>query len=71
MKLKYRNIGHPEEYNEFPKVIELTTKQKKYFDMVGIKNPMDLGNYTWWRTLNYNLVDSQGVIDVKCLIRVA
>ena len=47
IRFKIPKIGQPEEYNEFPKVTELTAKQKKYFDMVGIKNPMDLGNYLW------------------------
>ena len=47
IRLKIPKIGNSEEYNEFPKVTEVTAKQKKYFDMAGIKNPMDLGNYLW------------------------
>ncbi len=47
IRFKIPKIGHPEEYNEFPKITEVTAKQKKYFNMVGIKNPMDLGKYVW------------------------
>lgn len=47
IRLKVPKIGQPEAYTEFPKITELTAKQKKYFNMVGIKNPMDLGNYMW------------------------
>ena len=47
IRFKIPKIGHPEGYNEFPKITEVTAKQKKYFNMVGIKNPMDLGEYVW------------------------
>ena len=47
IRLKIPKIGHPEKYQKFPKTTELTPKQKKYFNMAGIKNPMDLGNYVW------------------------
>ncbi len=44
---KIPKTASPDEYKEFPKVTEITSLQKKYFELVGIRNPMDVGNYTW------------------------
>lgn len=32
------------------KVTNLTSMQKKYFNMIGIKNPMNLKKFLWWKT---------------------
>ncbi len=31
----------------FPKVTNTTPMQRKYFNMVGIRNPMSLGKFVW------------------------
>lgn len=32
---------------EFPKVTNLSDEQKRYFKMIGIRNPGNLENYAW------------------------
>lgn len=47
VRFKIPKAGNNNEFSEFPKVTDITSKQKKYFELVGIKNPMDIGNYVW------------------------
>jgi len=47
VRMKVPKINDPDQYYEFPKVTDVTPIQKKYFEMVGIKNPMDIGNFLW------------------------
>jgi transposase len=49
-KLVYYRVKFSEReqrYQIIPKVTDLSSKQKKYFKMVGIHNPMSLENYMW------------------------
>jgi transposase len=44
-RLKFSEKGN--QYQVLPKVTNTTEEQKKIFGMVGIKNPMELGDYAW------------------------
>jgi transposase len=47
IKYKVKFSQREERSKTFVKVTNLTAKQKKYFSMVGIKNPMSLEKFTW------------------------
>lgn len=47
VRVKMPKLSNPDEYCEFPKITDLTPGQKKYFKMLRIKNPMDIGNFVW------------------------
>ena len=47
VRVKMPKLSKPDEYSEFPKITDITPEQKKYFEMLKIKNPMDIGNFVW------------------------
>ncbi len=47
VRVKMPKLSNPDEYCQFPKITDITPGQKKYFDLLGIKNPMDIGNFMW------------------------
>ena len=47
IKYKVRFSEREERTQIIPKVTTTTPLQKKYFNMVGIRNPMSLENFVW------------------------
>ncbi len=48
VKYKIKYSTREERHGILPKVTNITPDQKKYFDLIGLKNPSNLEPYMWW-----------------------
>jgi transposase len=44
---KVKSSHREDRFQIIPKITNVSTEQKKYFQMIGIRNPMNLENYLW------------------------